>query len=94
MKKVEVKICMGTTCFIMCNSDLQDIEYEINHEILPYVDIKGSSCLGYCKDAQFHRIPCATIDGKLIENINKNELLRQIEKAVGEKVSMEIDDGK
>ncbi len=94
MEKIKIKICMGTTCFIMCNSELQEIEQEINTNLLPYIEIMGSSCLGVCKDAKFHRIPCATIDGKLIENVNKNELLYRIEEAVKENFSVVIDHGK
>ena len=83
--KIEVKICMGTTCFIMCNSELQEIEQEINPKVLPFLEITGAPCLGVCKDAQYHRVPCALIEGKIIENITKNELINKIEKTVLEK---------
>lgn len=94
MNKIEIKICMGTTCFIMCNSELQELEQEINPDLLPYIDLMGSSCLGYCKDAQYHKIPCATIDGNVVENVSKQELLNRIEKAVKVKFSLELNNGK
>ena len=94
MKKIEIKICMGTTCFIMCNSELQEIEKEINPAILPYIQILGSSCLGICKDAQFKKIPCATIDGNIIDNLDKQKLLETIYRIVAEKLAAEINHGK
>ncbi len=94
MNKIEVKICMGTTCFIMCNADLEDLEQEIAPAILPYIQLSGSPCLGLCKDAQFHRIPCALIDGKPIENIDKKKLLEAIEQTVTERFLVKNNYGK
>ncbi|HPN39830.1 MAG TPA: hypothetical protein PL041_15640 [Melioribacteraceae bacterium] len=94
MEKIQVKICMGTTCFILCNSELQEIEDEINPNLLPYIEIMGSSCLGYCKESNYHKIPCASIDGNVIENVNKATLLKSIEDAVKEKFGKELKNGK
>jgi len=94
MEKIIIKICMGTTCFILCNSELQDIEEEIDPKLLPFIEIMGSSCLGFCKESNYHKIPCATINGKLIENVNKATLLKCIEETVVEKFGKEFENGK
>lgn len=94
MEKIIIKICMGTTCFILCNSELQEIEEEIDPNLLPYIEIMGSSCLGFCKESNYHKIPCATIDGKVIGNVNKANLLKCIEDAVNEKFGKELRNGK
>jgi len=94
MEKIIIKICMGTTCFIMCNSELQEIEEEIDPKLLPFIEIMGSSCLGYCKESNYHKIPCATINGRIIENVSKANLIKNIEEAVYKKFFKEISNGK
>jgi hypothetical protein len=39
MEKIIIKICMGTTCFIMCNSELQEIEEEIDPKLLTFIEL-------------------------------------------------------
>lgn len=94
MKKIDVKICMGTTCFIMCNSELEEIEKEIEPETAQYVRISGTSCLNLCKNVEYRIIPCATVDGEIIENVDKTKLLAAIKNAVAGKFMVEIKNGK
>lgn len=93
-QKVEIRICMGTTCFVMCNADLQELENEIDSSLLPYLDISGSACLGLCKDSNYHKSPCATINGKMIENVNKLKILTSIVEEVAERFPVVIKNGK
>ena len=47
MKKTVVKICMGTTCFVMGASELQELEELIPEKLLLQMfRVTGSLCIG------------------------------------------------
>lgn len=92
-QKIEIKICMGTTCFLLRNSELQDIVQSLSQEIQPYVEVVGAPCLGFCKDVQLKRVPCTMIDGELIEDVEIQQIPSYIEQAVQEKLFGKIKHG-
>ena len=52
MKKIELKICMGTMCYIMGGAELKDIVETLPQDIQQHVEISFSACLGYCSSRQ------------------------------------------
>jgi NADH:ubiquinone oxidoreductase subunit E len=51
-KKVEVKICVGTACFVQGGADLLLYNDFLDPEVLSGCEIEGSSCLDSCKNAK------------------------------------------
>lgn len=94
MNKIEVKICLGTTCFVLGNSELQDLQEELGEELSEYVEFIATSCLDLCKDAHYKRVPCATVDGVVLENVNRAGLIKYIENLVREKFKTEPENEK
>ena len=82
MQKVSVKICIGTTCFVLGASELQSIEDHLSPDITRDVEITGTSCLGVCKDQHYQRVPCAMIDDTLYESLSLPDLVQAIEDTV------------
>ena len=47
MEKINVKICMGTTCFVMGASDLQELTDTIPEKSGDRVEVSASPCLDF-----------------------------------------------
>ncbi len=64
--KLKVEICLGTTCFILGASELQDLAQYLEPELLDRVDIVGRTCLGFCKDRKFDGAPFVRLDERVV----------------------------
>jgi len=81
MKKIEVGICMGTTCFVMGSSKLQELETSLPSHLKDKVEIKGVACLGECnKNEEFSKAPYVTIDGEIIPQATVEKVIDTIER--------------
>ncbi len=82
-KKVEVKICTGTLCYVMGGADLQVIDEHIPEELLDKVDIKGAPCLEYCNNPiNNSKAPYVEIDGEVISDATVIKVVNAIKKAL------------
>lgn len=70
-KSVEMKICLGSSCFSRGNKELVNLirEYIMKNHLEDRVFFKGSRCMGNCNGG-----PNLSIDGKLIENISASTI--------------------
>lgn len=66
MDKIKVEICVGTTCFVLGASALQDIEMYLPEELKDKVEITGANCLGMCKNSNFGDAPFVRINESII----------------------------
>lgn len=61
---IKVRICCGTSCYIMGSSELiSSSEYDPS-----LVDFQGSTCMNLCKDSE-KRPPFVTIDGEVYSKV-------------------------
>lgn len=81
MKKTHVRICTGTTCFIMGASHLQRIEDDLPEDLAARVHIEASHCLGSCNDPEAGRPPFVMVDDTLITEATLDTLIEAIRKA-------------
>ncbi len=67
MKKINVKICLGTTCYVMGASDLQMIKEYLPETIASNVLLNGSPCLDYCfNQEEYGKPPFVEVNGKIL----------------------------
>ena len=59
--KIKVEICVGTTCFILGASELQEIEQFLPDDLRDRVEICGSPCLGFCRQRNDGQAPFVRI---------------------------------
>ena len=50
MGKIELKICMGTMCYVMGGAELKAAIDSLPHEEREQIQISYSPCLGMCND--------------------------------------------
>jgi NADH:ubiquinone oxidoreductase subunit E len=85
MKNVKVKICVGTTCFVLGASSLQSLESMLPEDIKDKVEVSGAHCLGYCKEQKYGKAPFVTIDEEVVSSPSLPELIEKIKQRVREK---------
>ncbi len=56
--KISVKVCLGTTCFVMGSANLQELIEIVPAKYGDKVDVSGVPCLGLCSvDWEFSKAP-------------------------------------
>ena len=87
MKKITVKICNGTTCFVMGSSKFQDFEDRIPQKQRGFVDVRAQSCLNLCQNNEYSRSPYVMVDDEVISEADVEKVLHVIEKKLLENTS-------
>lgn len=78
MKKVEVVVCAGTTCYLMGAATLQSLEDHLEPEIRKMVEVKGSRCLGQCKNDRYGDAPYVSVNGEVMSVPSLSFLLDKV----------------
>ena len=71
---VDIRICTGTTCYVMGASDLLTIEDYIPEKYRIHTKIAGETCPGLCKKREF-KPPFVKIKGKIIAKANIKKVI-------------------
>lgn len=82
-KKIEIKICVGTLCYIMGNAELQLLNEKLPHHLRDRVRITTSTCLNHCYNHKDMKPPFVEINGQIISQASINKvvnILKEIEK--------------
>ena len=66
MKKVNVTICTGTTCYLMGAAHLLALDEVLDPCTREHVEFSGSHCLGFCNTEEHGRPPFAKVDDHII----------------------------
>jgi NADH:ubiquinone oxidoreductase subunit E len=82
-KKVSVKVCLGTTCFVMGSSNLQELIEAVPAKYGDKVDVSGVPCLGLCSiDWEFSKAPYVKVNDEVIKEATVEKVLSAIDKAL------------
>ncbi len=82
-KRIKVKICVGTACFVQGGADLLLYEDFLDPQILGLCEIEGTSCLGKCKTDDPHwKAPFVEIEGTTFANVTPRRLTELLWEAV------------
>lgn len=82
-KKISVKVCLGTTCFVMGGSNLQELNDIIPKKYGDKVEISGANCLGLCSiNWEYSKAPYVKVDDEVISEATIEKVLEAIDKKV------------
>ena len=86
MEKIKVQICLGTTCFVMGASDLQNMSDKLSGRFGDKVEVVAVACLGACNEkSSFSKAPFVKVGDVLIAEANFDKIVDQIEKQLSDK---------
>ena len=84
MSKITVKVCLGTTCFVMGASNLQELIEMVPAKYGEAVDVMGVPCLGLCSiDWEYSRAPYVKVDDEVVYEATVEKVLSAIERKLG-----------
>lgn len=85
MSNIEVRICSGTTCFVMGSSFLNELYDLIPQKYGEKVIVKPSLCLGQCSSNDKHsKAPYVKVAEEIISEATIEKVIAAIEKKVCE----------
>lgn len=81
MEKIKVKVCLGTTCFVMGGSNLHDLIEIVPKKYSDKVEVSGSNCLGLCSiNWEYSKAPYVKVDDDVITEATVEKVLEAIDK--------------
>lgn len=84
MAKVEVKVCLGTTCYVMGGSNLQELNDIIPRKYGDKVEIMGANCLGLCSiNWEYSKAPYVKVDEEVVTEATVEKVLEVIDRKLG-----------
>ena len=84
MKKIDVKVCLGTTCFVMGSSNLQSLTDIAQKKYGDKVEVSGSPCLGVCStNWEFSKAPYVKVNNEIVQEATVEKVLEEIERQLG-----------
>lgn len=86
MAQIEVKICSGTTCFVMGSSYLDELFEIIPQKFGPQVTVKQSPCLNQCSHSdKYSSAPYVMVGEEVVSNATVEKVLAVISAQIGAK---------
>ncbi len=73
--KINIKICIGTLCYIMGNAELQLLHDKLPLHIKDKVIISTSTCLNHCYKLKNYKPPFIEINGNVIAQANTSKVI-------------------
>ena len=84
MAKVDVKVCLGTTCFVMGGSNLQELNEIIPRKYGSEVEITGANCLGLCSiNWEYSKAPYVKVNDEIVAEATVEKVLTEVDKQLG-----------
>ncbi len=84
MEKISVKVCLGTTCFVMGGSNLQELNDIIPQKYGDKVELSAANCLGLCSiNWEYSKAPYVKVNEEVVSEATVEKVLEEIDKQLG-----------
>ena len=81
MAKVEVKVCLGTTCFVMGGSNLQELNDIIPQKYGDKVELSAANCLGLCSiNWEYSKAPYVKVNEEVVSEATVEKVIAEIDR--------------
>ncbi len=79
MEKIKVDVCLGTTCFVMGGSHLQELTEILPRKYGDKVEVNGSTCLEMCSNnTEYSKAPYVRVNDEIISEATIEKVLEKI----------------
>jgi NADH:ubiquinone oxidoreductase subunit E len=75
MEKIPVKVCVGTTCYVMGGSELTDLAQSIPGAWKDRVAVEGTVCLDFCRNTAKLKPPFVLVGDQIIDQASTDKVL-------------------
>lgn len=84
MAKIDLKLCMGTMCYVMGGAELCSMIDMLPDGIARRLHVTYSPCLGMCDKDKIGEPPYIELNGRPIGGVSKNSLLQILKEELGD----------
>lgn len=86
MEKISVKVCIGTTCFVMGGANLQELNDIIPKKYGDKVEVTPSNCLGLCSiNWEYSKAPYVKVGEEVVSEATVERVLEEIDRQLAKK---------
>ena len=86
MEKITVKVCTGTTCFVMGGANLQELNEIISEKYSDKVELTASNCLGLCSiNWEYSKAPYVKVNEEVVSEATPEKVIEEIERQLAKK---------
>lgn len=85
MNKINVEICVGTTCFVMGASKLLELETLVEEKFKNLVTVSQKACLDLCLDNKYNQSPYVKVGKQVVTEATIEKVLTAIEEQLNDK---------
>ncbi len=80
MNKIKIRICVGTSCFVMGSAQIQSLEFNAPADIADHIEIVEERCMGLCREiaVKHNHGPFVFVDDELIESATYEKVVAKI----------------
>lgn len=79
MEKIKVDVCLGTTCFVMGGSHLQELTEILPKKYGDKVEVNGSTCLEMCSNnTEYSKAPYVRVNDEIISEATTEKVVEKI----------------
>ena len=80
---VEIKICLGTMCYVAGNSDIKNIKNILEEKYGNKIKIVKTACMGLCSNEwKTHNAPHVKINDKVLSNCTLEKIFEIIDEII------------
>ncbi len=82
--KVKVRICVGTSCFVMGAAQIQSLEFNAPADIAEQIEIVEERCMNLCKDVKtkYNNGPFVFVNDELVEEATYEKVVNKIREEI------------
>ncbi|MBE6458741.1 MAG: hypothetical protein IJW72_05885 [Alphaproteobacteria bacterium] len=82
--KVRVRICVGTSCFVMGAAQIQSLEFNAPSDIADYIEIIEERCMNLCKEVKtkYNSGPFVWVNDELVEEATYEKVVNKIREEI------------
>lgn len=81
MEKIKVKICQGTTCFVMGGNTIKTMLSALTEKYADKIEITSGRCLEICnKSDSFSKAPYVMVDDEIVSSAELEKVMEIIER--------------
>ena len=80
MAKINLKICMGTMCYVMGGAELRALVEMLPDDVRQNFSVSYSPCLGMCD--RMGEPPYIELDGRVVAGVSKTNMIQILKEAL------------
>ena len=78
MKKMQLEIWCGTTCYMLGANRLLNIENEMPSDLRGRAEVRALPCMGLCNEKELSGAPYVKLNGEVIENATAEKIYEKM----------------